>query len=222
MRLTSQADGFSFGAYHAQPEDARHGGLIVLQEIFGVTDGVRQICDSFAAQGFEVIAPQLFDRSQRDFEGERTPAGYALGLRYRKDTAAELTLGDIGACIAALEPPVFVIGFCYGGSMAWMAACRLPGLAGVSAFYGSGIADSADETPLPPTILHFGKTDKHIGPDHWSRIAEAHPDLPLYLYEGGHGFFSEDSEAYSPDAARLARLRTLQLFRRSAGAKGEV
>ncbi len=222
MKLTGKADGFEFEAYHVQPTDARRGGLVLLQEIFGVTQGIRELADGFAEDGYEVLAPQLFDRCERDFAVERNPETVAKGRAYNAEVGYDRALGDIQACIDALKGPVFVTGYCYGGTLAWLAACRLTGLTAASAYYGGSIAAYADETPKVPVILHFGKKDAHITSDHWETILTAHPDVPLYLYDADHGFFSHDRADYDPDPANLSRLRTLQLFHRAASGKVEA
>ena len=222
MKLKSAADGFEFEAYHVTPPDARRGGLVLVQEIFGVTAGIRALADSFAEEGYEVLAPSMFDRSEPGFEAERDAAGIAKGRAYRGAQPWDQSMGDIQACIDALQGPVFITGFCYGGSIAWLAAARCEGLAAASCFYGGQIAGFAGEQPKVPTILHFGKIDAHITPDQWDLIQAAHPDLPLYLYDADHGFFSTDRPDYDPEPATLARLRTLQLFHKAAsGRDGE-
>ena len=222
MKLISQADGFELEAYHAVPTDARRGGLVLLQEIFGVTQGIRELADGFAEDGYEVLAPQLFDRVERDYEAQRNPETVARGRAYNAEVGYDRALGDVQACIDALKGPVFVTGYCYGGSLAWLAACRLTGLAAASAYYGGSIASYVDETPKVPVILHFGKNDHSITAEHWETILTAHPDVPLYLYDAGHGFFSHDREDYDPDPANLSRLRTLQLFHKASSGKVEA
>jgi len=169
VSLTSKADGFVLGGYHAAPEDARHGGLVLIQEIFGVTDHIRELCEGFAADGYEVIAPSFYDRQERGF-----------------------------------------------------AAGRCEGVVAASCYYGRRIPELIAETPRCPTILHFGKRDPTIPPETVEQIRDAFPDLPVYVYDAGHGFASDRRADYAPDSARLARLRTLQLFSRSSGVRSEV
>jgi carboxymethylenebutenolidase len=220
MKLKSKADGFEFEAYHVAPKDARRGGLVLVQEIFGVTAGIRELADGFAEDGYEVLAPSMFDRSEPGFDTARTPEGIAKGRAYLQGQTWDQSMGDIQACIDALKGPVFITGFCYGGTVAWLAAARCTGLTGAACFYGGGISGFADETPKVPVILNFGKKDSHITAEHWDRIQAAHPDIPLYLYDADHGFFSPDRPDYDPEPARLARLRTLQLFHQAASGKG--
>ena len=222
IRLTSKADGFSLAAYHVAPQDARQGGLVLVQEIFGVTDHIRELCDGFADDGYEVIAPSFYDRLEPGFEAGHDVEGREKGVRYSQGTAWETVQGDLQAAIDALASPVFVTGFCWGGTAAWLAACRCDRVAAVSSFYGRRILELLDETPRCPIILHFGKTDRSIPPEAVERIRADHPDLPIHLYDAGHGFVSDRRADYDPDSARLARLRTLQLFSRSSGVRAEA
>lgn len=224
ITLKSKSDGFEFDAYHVKPTDARRGGLVVVQEIFGVTDGIKQIADSFAEDGYEVIAPSMYDRSEKGLQVPLPEADFQKLIGYAQASFAHVK-GDIQACIDALKGPVFITGFCYGGSVAWFASAMCDGLTAASGFYGGNIATQMiDLQPKVPVILHFGKKDQHITPDHWDKIREKHPDVPLYLYDADHGFFSPDRppSIHDPDSARLARLRTLQLFQQAAGATAEA
>ena len=222
ISLTSGRDGFSFDAYHVGPEDARHGGLVLVQEIFGVTDHIRELCDGFAVDGYEVIAPGFYDRLVRGFQAGYDADGVARGRRYSERTPWDQVEGDLNAAIAALKGPVNVVGYCWGGTAAWLAACRCEGVAAASGYYGRRIPELIAETPKCPTILHFGKRDPTIPPEVVEQIRDAFPDLPVYVYEAGHGFASDRRADYDPDCARLARLRTLQLFSRSSGVRSEV
>jgi carboxymethylenebutenolidase len=221
LRLISAFDGFELGAYHVRPEDARHGGLVLVQEIFGVTERIRGLCDSFAADGYEVIAPAFYDRQEPGFEAAYDAEGMAKGVRYSQAATWDAVQGDLQAAVSALAGPVHVTGFCWGGTAAWLAACRCDGVASASCYYGRRIPELLAETPRCPTILHFGKSDPSIPMTVVEQIGAAHPDLPIYLYDAGHGFASDRGTDYSPDNARLARLRTLQLFNRASGARAD-
>jgi carboxymethylenebutenolidase len=222
MKLKSKADGFEFEAYHAVPTDARRGGLVLIQEIFGVTQGIRELADGFAEDGYEVLAPSMFDRQERGFDVERDAEGIAKGRGYMMANGWDNAMSDVQACIDALKGPVFITGFCYGGTVAWLAASRCTGLTAASCYYGGGISGLVDETPKIPVILHFGKKDAHITSEAWDKIGAAHPDIPLFLYEADHGFFSHDRPDYDPEPARLSRLRTLQLFHKAGSGKVEA
>lgn len=221
IRLKSQFDGFELDAWHEPPRNARRGGLVLIQEIFGVTDHIRELCDGFAEDGYEVIAPAFYDRLERGFAATYEADDVARGVEYSKATPWDQVAGDVQAAIDALKPPVFVTGFCWGGAAAWLAACRCRGLSAASSFYGRRISELVDETPQVPTILHFGKTDASIPMERVEEIREKHPELPIYLYDAGHGFVSDRRQDYSADNARLARLRTLQLFANNGGGRSE-
>jgi carboxymethylenebutenolidase len=223
ITLKSALDGFEFQAWHEPHRDARRGGLILVQEIFGVTDHIRQLADGFAHDGYEVIVPSFYDRLEPGFAADYSQEAIARGLRYSNETPWDQVAGDLQAAIDVLKPrgPVHVAGYCWGGTAAWLAACRCDGVASASAFYGRRISELKDETPRCPTILHFGKTDTSIPPDRIEDLRERHPDLPIYLYEAGHGFFSDRRTDDHADSAQLARLRTLQLFHRASGVRSE-
>lgn len=221
IRLKSKFDGFEFDAYHVTPADARRGGLLLVQEIFGISDHIRELCDGYAADGYEVIAPAFYDRLERGFAAAYDQEGVAKGIQYATATPWDQVQGDAQAAIDALAPPVFATGYCWGGAVAWLAACRCDGVAAASCFYGRRINDLLDETPRCPTILHYGKTDHSIPMDKVEEVRARHPDVPVYVYDAGHGFVSDRRADYSEDAAKLSRLRTLQLFARASG-RGEA
>ena len=215
-------NGAPFAAYHAPPQEARRGGVVMLHAIWGVTPHLRQLADSLAEQGYEVMVPSLMDAADADFPVEdTTPAILDERMAMGQLTGwGASTLPRVQACVDALQGPVFAMGFCYGGTTAWLAACRCEGLAAVSAFYGGDIAGYRDETPKVPTILHFGKTDGLIPLADVDAIRDAHPEMPIYLYDAGHAFVAPSG--HHPDSARLALLRTLQLFQRTGGGKAEA
>jgi len=140
---------------------------------------------------------------------------------YKLADVANLGPADAQAAIDALEGPVFVAGYCWGGAASWVVAANCEGVAAASCFYGRRISERIEDTPRCPTILHFGKTDASIPMERVDEIRARHPEIPIYLYDAGHGFVSDRRKDYQPDAARLARLRTLQLFARSGGGRGE-
>lgn len=220
VRLESRADGFAFDAYRSRPTDVRRGGLVMLHAIWGVTPHLRALADSFAEDGYETLVPSLADRRERGFPAvDIDESARARRMAYADETDWPATLGDVQAAIDALAPPVFAVGFCYGGTVAWMAAARCKGLAAVSAFYGGGIAAHRDETPRCPVVLHFGRRDELIPLSDVEAIEAAHPEIPVWLYDAGHAFMAPSD--FHADSAHLARLRTLQLFHRSTG-RGEA
>jgi carboxymethylenebutenolidase len=211
------ADGFQVSAYHEPAFTPRKGGVIVLQEIFGIDRHVRADVERWAKMGYEAIAPALFDRLQRDFHAEHDEAGIQAGLEKARATPLPQALADIAAARDFLKQrgeKVCVVGYCYGGSLAWLAAARLDGLSASSSYYGSLVKQFAAEPLKCPTIVHLGRTDPGIAADEVEAEVRAHhPDVPVHIYEGaGHGFNNQSPERYNAEAADLARHRTLELF----------
>ena len=210
------ADGFTFSAYREQAFTPRKGGVIVLQEIFGIDEYVRADVTRWAKAGYEAIAPALFDRRERDFHAAHDQAGIAAGIAHARATPLEQALSDIAACRDHLSPrgKVCIVGYCYGGSLAWLAAGKVEGIAAASSYYGSLVKANAEVRPLCPTIVHLGHTDPGINAEEvTAALAEHQPHVPVYVYEGaGHGFNNESPERYHEEAADLARLRTRELF----------
>ncbi|KIZ40420.1 MULTISPECIES: dienelactone hydrolase family protein [Rhodopseudomonas] len=213
--LKSQIDGFEFTALHASPGATRRGGIIVLQEVFGLDEAVRGDVARWAGLGFEVIAPSLFDRQERGFVANHDAEGLKIGLRYATENGDDNPISDVQACIDALKRrgPVFLVGYCYGGTITWRAAARTKGLAAASSYYGAGVAASAEMTLSCPIICHFGAKDPYISAEaSVIAISSAHPDVPVHVYENsGHGFNNEGPDA-DPADVRLARERTLKFF----------
>ncbi|HEY9235575.1 MULTISPECIES: dienelactone hydrolase family protein [Phenylobacterium] len=218
----SPFDGFEVPAYHARPTDARRGGLLLIQEIFGITDHIRELADAFAEDGYETIAPAFYERLEPGFAADYSQEAIAKGVAYSQKTPWDQVAGDAQGAIDLLNPPAFVTGFCWGGAATWLAACRCDGLSAAAAFYGRRITELNAETPTVPTILHFGKTDASIPPERVEEIRAAHPDVPIYLYDAGHGFVSDRRADYHADSARLARLRTLAHFANNGGGKSSA
>lgn len=212
-------DEAEIGAYHAKPAGARRGGLVLVQEIFGVTDHIRELADGYAADGYEVLAPSLYDRIARGFSASYSPDDIQKALAIRDKHPMEHSIADVQLCIDRLKKdgPVFIVGYCYGGSVAWVAACRCTGLAAASGYYGRLVIDHVDETPNCPVILHFGRHDNGIPMEWVETIRARHPEVPVHVYDAGHGFNSDRRGDYHAESARLARERTLTLFRANGG-----
>jgi carboxymethylenebutenolidase len=218
MIALKSGDGAEIGCYHVAAVGQRRGGLVVIQEIFGVNDHIKETCDRFAADGYEVLAPALFDRIEKNFDVGYTPADIARARDVRAKNPIEDAVMDTKMCIARLAAPVFMTGYCYGGTVCWAAACRLDGLAAVSGYYGAGIKDMLGETPRCPIILHFGALDKGIPLSDVDKIKKAHPQVPVYVYENAdHGFSCDHRPQYNAAAAKLARERTLAFFKKHGG-----
>lgn len=213
-------DGASIGVYHVLPEGPRRGGLVLIQEIFGVTDHIKQASDSFAAEGYEVLAPALYDREAPGLQASYEPDDVQKALKIARELHPfDQSIADTRVCIDALKAkgPVFITGYCYGGSVVWAAACRLDGLAAGSGYYGGMIPKMVGETPKCPVILHFGRHDAGIPLDGVEAVAAAHPEVGVHLYDAGHGFNSDRRKDFHAESAALARKRTLDLFRAHGG-----
>ena len=213
IKLTTR-DGATIGAYKVEPSGKPRAGIVVLQEIFGVNHHIRKVADGFAAQGYLVIAPALFDRVAPGTELGYGSDDFKQGAEIRARTKLEDTLLDIEAAIAAAAQAgvVGIVGYCWGGTLAYAAAAHLSGLAAAVAYYGSGIAGMVHETLKAPIEFHFGERDKSIPPENIEKIRAAHPDSALYIYPAGHGFNCDLRPSYDEQSASLAQSRTLKFF----------
>ncbi|MBO9708328.1 MAG: dienelactone hydrolase family protein [Caulobacter sp.] len=216
VTLTSAVDGFQFTAAHAQPQGPRKGGIVLVQEIFGLDRYMLEDVARWSALGFEVLAPSIFDRAQPGYVAEHEPAAFPIGVGHVQSIGLEKMLSDIQACIDELAPrgPVFAAGYCLGGSLVWLAAGKLKGLAAGAAYYGSMIAANAEQALNAPVIVHLGRKDAHIPADEVAaKIAAAHPDVAVHIYENsGHGFNNDGRPDSDAADAQLARERSLALF----------
>lgn len=211
------ADGHRLHAWQATPTTPPRGGIVVLQEIFGVNAHVRSLCERHAAQGWLTVAPSLFDRAvaevpEMGYGADDIAQGLALKGRIDEGDA----LLDVQATIDHLQArglKVAGIGFCWGGTLAWLAATRLQGVQAVIAYYGTHIAGHLDEAPRVPVMLHFGATDSHIPPEHVERIAAACPQAALHVYPAGHGFSCDARAAFHLPSAELAGARSAQFLK---------
>ncbi|ANP47111.1 dienelactone hydrolase family protein [Candidatus Viadribacter manganicus] len=214
ITLTSKIDQFEFTALSHAPASAPIGGVVVIQEIFGLTDHIADICGVFADAGYHAIAPSLFDRIEKGFHAGHDQDGIQRGIGAVMKSPWPQVVSDIQAAIDALPQPVYVTGFCYGGAGAWMAAAACTGLKASSCFYGRLIANILDHKPKIPTMLHYGARDSSISPENVETVRLAAPDSPLYLYDAGHGFCRAGSSDYNEAARELALSRTLNWFAR--------
>ncbi len=213
--LRSKHDGFELGAYRAAARGERQGSVVVIQEIFGVTAHIRERCDTYAAAGYDAIAPSLFDRIEPGFLVELDAEGFARGRAAVDATPRPQLLADVQAAIDAMAPPVFITGFCYGGAVTWLAAARCSGLTAASAFYGRLINQWLDDAPQVPIILHYGKHDPSIPMAAVDAVRARYPEIPVYLYDAGHGFCRQPHSDYSEASCTLATERTLAFFHSS-------
>jgi len=214
ITLTAE-DGHKLAAYRVAPKGTPRGGLVVIQEIFGVNSHIKRVTDGFAADGYVALAPAIFDRVERDFAIGYKPEDIERGRGVRGKLPIEDAVKDVRAAVKALaaeQLKVCVVGYCFGGTLAWLAATRIDGVACAVGYYGGGIADTAAEKPRCPVLLHWGETDQSIPPEHHARVRTAHPDLPMHVYPAGHGFNCDERASYHEPSAKLARQRTLEFF----------
>jgi carboxymethylenebutenolidase len=213
INLTAK-DGVSIGAYRSAPGDEPKGGMVVLQEIFGVNHHIRAVADRYAAAGYLAIAPALFDRVEPGVELGYGEADRPRAMDIRSKTKLEDTLADIEAAVAlaAAGGDVGVVGYCWGGTLAWAAATRLSGISAAVGYYGGGIASMLNEQPRVPVMLHFGERDKHIPLSDVEKIKAAHPEIPIFIYPADHGFNCDERESYNAPSAKEAQARTFAFF----------
>ena len=212
LQLTA-ADGHAFSAFEAGNVNAPRG-LVVVQEIFGVNGHMRAVSERLAGFGYRVLAPAMFDRAEKGVELGYTPDDIQRGLALRAQIPDAGVLADIEATAAAFGgKPVGIIGYCWGGSIAWVGATRSKSFKAAVGWYGGGIAAMKGETPNCPVQLHFGEQDSGIPLADVEAIKAAHPDLPVFVYAGAqHGFGCEERASYSAKDCELAELRSLAFF----------
>jgi carboxymethylenebutenolidase len=212
-------DGFELSAWRAEPAGAPRGGIVVIQEIMGVNHHIRAVADLYASHGYLAIAPALFDRAEPGFEVGYDGPSVQRGMALAGKLDREKMLVDVAAAIASAKSAgkVGIVGYCLGGTVAYLAACRLPGMAAASCYYGGGVLAAKDESPKIPTILHFGTKDAHIPVAGVREFEATHPGLAVYVYEADHGFNCDERGSYDAPSAALARQRTLDFFKQQVG-----
>ena len=218
-------DGNEFSGYVAKPAGEPLGGLVVIQEIFGVNASVREVVDSYAADGFVAIAPALFDRFEKGVELGYDEAGMKRAFEFYPKLDLTFSLLDVAAAfqhVAGEGKGIAVLGFCYGGLVAWLSGTRgkqndmAP--ACCIGYYAGGIGKVATEEPTCPVMLHFGADDDHIGEDQVGAVQNAHPEVQVFTYEGaGHAFANPQRPSFKAEAAKVARERSLAFLKQNIG-----
>ena len=218
IELTAD-DGHRFAAWVAEPSRTPRGAVVVAQEIFGVNGHIRAVTESFAAEGYLAIAPALFDRARRGFETGYTPEDIATARQVMQGLTIDDAIRDVAATVAhaARAGRVGITGFCWGGTVSWVAAARVPGLACAVPWYGGGMPGYIGEAPHCPVMMHFGEHDTMPSAEQARAIAAAHPSAIAHFYDAGHGFNCDQRASYDAAAAALARSRTLEFFARHLG-----
>lgn len=211
-------DGHDVGAYRCAPSGRPRGGVVVVQEAFGVNAYVRSVVDRYAEQGYLAIAPALYDRQRRGAELGYEGDDLNTARNLRRALKWDEVLNDVAAAVrdANAAGKVGIVGFCVGGSVAWLAAQHLPVSAAVS-YYGRDIVDFLSDPPRCPTMLHYADHDHHISPADVEKVRTAFPELPIYVYPGEHGFDCPTRAIFHAESARIAGARTLALFRKFVG-----
>lgn len=210
------SDGQTIGAYLSMPDAAPRGGIVVIQKIFGVNEHIRDVCDRLAGEGYAAIAPAIFDRKEKNFQSGYSPEEIERARAFIPDFDFDLCMRDVEAAREKVAEygKVGIVGFCLGGTIAFLGATRLSGIAAASCYYGRSIQQFADETPKCPAQLHYGALDKRIPPENYEDVRHRRPDTEIYLYENAdHGFNCDRRPNFEPAAAKLAWSRTLELFK---------
>ena len=215
IQLTA-ADGHVLQAYLAEPAGKPRGGIVVIQEIFGVTRHIRDVTEQFAAAGYLAAAPALFDRVEREVDVPYTDSQKGFG--YVKALNIDQVMLDIQAAADHVKSAgkVGVVGYCWGGQMAFLAAARVNIDAAV-AYYGGGISRQLAHIPRVPVMFHFGEKDTHIPLSAVDEIRTAYPRGIYHLYPAEHGFNCTDRASFDAQCAKLALDRSVEFFRQNVG-----
>lgn len=213
------SDGHTLSAYRADPPGTPRAGVVVVQEIFGVNSHVRRVCDRFAEHGYLAIAPAIFDRKDRGVDFPYDSSGIERGRAIAFSLDLDATMRDLRAAhaIAASAGKVAVVGYCFGGTVAWLAAARVPEFACSVCYYGSRIPGFIDEAPKMPTMLHVGERDASFPMEKVREIGERHPSVTIHAYDAEHGFNCDERGSYDAKAAAAALEKTLAFFAAHAG-----
>ena len=218
IRLKSAAG--EIGAYVATPKGTPKGGIVVIQEIFGVNHHIKAVTDKFAQDGYMALAPCFFDRIKPGIELGYTPDTIAEGRGYVMSMGVDKPVQDVDAAIAELKKrgckKVAVTGFCWGGTITWLSATRLKPDAAIG-YYGGGIHGAKAEKPTVPTMLHFGDKDMHIPMTHVNGLRSLHPGVAIYDYPADHGFHCDERGSYDGLASAQAYARTLEFMAKHVG-----
>lgn len=222
VALLSAYDGFRFSARHLPARAPRKGGVIVLQEVFGVTPHIESVMVRLSGFGYETIAPSLFDRIVPNFALPADAQGLAAGIAAAKSTPNAQAIGDITAALQYLAlGPKFAIGFCFGGVMAWLAAQYCEGLTGSVCFYGRRIIDELEHPLKVPIMMHYGDRDANIPLSDVALVGARYPAADIHIYPAGHAFCREDGDTYEAASCDLAFARTLRFMDAIGAAAGQ-
>ena len=218
------ADGQAIPAYVAQPKGQARGGIVVIQEIFGVNSHIRSVVDGYAADGYLAIAPAIFHRIKPNVELGYQEDDMTEGMSLKnavENLPSPGVMQDIQAAIKQVSQAgkVGIVGYCYGGLLTWRSACALEGLSAAVPYYGGGMTTPQEiaRKPKCPVLAHFGDQDHWITLDSVEMFRKAHPEVEVHVYHANHGFNCDQRGSYNAEAARLARERTLAFFASHVG-----
>jgi carboxymethylenebutenolidase len=214
------ADGHKLAAYRAEPSGKPRGGVVVIQEIFGVNSHIKAVADGYAADGYLAIAPAMFDRVQRGYDTGYSQPEIQAGIAVMQKLDWKQTMLDADAAVAEAKKAgkVGIVGYCWGGTVSWLAASRSSGLTCSAPYYGGGMPGFIGDKPRIPTLCHFGELDQSPTLEQSKAIAKAHPEIAAHFYAGaGHGFNCDQRGSYHAASAKLARQRTVEFFRKHLG-----
>ena len=217
------SDGHKFAAYVAQPGGTNagkpRGGVVVIPEIFGVNSHIKQVTDGFAADGYLAVSPAMFDRVQRNYDTGYTQPEIQAGIAIMQKLDWKQAILDVNAAIAeaAKAGKVGIVGYCYGGTVAWVASARASDLSCAVPYYGGGMPGFIGEKPKVPTMCHFGEQDQGPTLEQAKAIAAAHPEVIAHYYAAGHGFNCDQRGSWNASAAKTARERTIEFFHKHLG-----
>jgi carboxymethylenebutenolidase len=209
------SDGHKLGAYRADPSAKPKGGLVVIQEIFGVNHHIRAICDRLAQEGYVAVAPAMFDRFKPSFESGYTPDEIAAARALVGNIDWDKAIKDIDAALGEIKAagPCGIIGFCFGGTAAFVSACKLTGLKAAISYYGGGIAKNADDKPKCPVQMHFGEKDAGIPLSDVETIKQKQPQAEVYVYpDAAHGFHCDERASFNKNASMIAWKRSMEFL----------
>jgi len=219
IELTA-SDGHELAAWLAEPQGKARGGVVVIPEIFGVNSHIQAVTDGFAADGYRAVSPAMFDRVQRNYDTGYSAPEIEAGRAIMGKLDWAKSMLDVRAAIAEANKAgkVGIVGYCYGGTVTWLAAARLGGLACAVPYYGGGMPNFKNEKPKCPTMCHFGELDQSPTLAQAKEIAGLHPEITAHFYAGaGHGFNCDQRGSWNAEASKLARRRTLEFFRKQLG-----
>lgn len=222
IKLTA-GDGFVLNAYRAAPEGKPRAGVVVIQEVWGLSRWIREVVDRYARHGFLAVAPAMFDRVEYGYESDDYgPDQFKVIGEITKQLDAAKHMVDVEAAIkaAAEAGKVGITGYCFGGRISWQAAARGKdlGLAAASGYYGGGVPNYIELDPQIPTEMHFGDHDKGIPLEQVEQLKSRHSGVGIYVYDGDHGFCNSDRPShFNEDACKKASAKTLDFFRKHLG-----